>query len=164
MRLSGKHYHVLRAPADQQFKICGKLSEVFPAEHGGVFVPQWEYYRRDKKGLALKPLFSVYIFVHTDLKRTELFEMLRKDKLPRPVRIYLMKTDSDNLWTEKVNQLFDMSEDEEEFFDAVLDRDGVERVSRGYIDGKSGRAVVMEDPLSNYSDRIVKLDKRNWLA
>ena len=158
------HYHVLRVRVDRQFSICSKLADVFPKERGHVFLPKWEYYRRDKKAIDTKPLFPGYIFIHTEMKRSELMELLRSSKTARPVRNYLLGEDKEgvaDLWEDSMDSFLDLTESEEEFFDQILDEEGVERMSRGYCDPE---AVVMEGPLKPFADTIVKLDKRNWLA
>ena len=159
MTLDGFHYHILRVPYDKQSNICNQLSSRLPDNHGRVFLPMWEYYRRDRKCVETKLMFTGYIFVHTDLKRSELFDVCKS--LAKPVRAVL---GDNNLWNKEQDHVFDLTEDEESFFDSVLDESGVERMSHGYIDESTGRAVVTDGPLMKFSDRIVKLDKRNWLA
>lgn len=160
MPSDGFHYHILRASHEKQHEICNQLQLRLPTVHGRVFLPMWEYYRRDRECIEKKPMFIGYIFVRTDLVRSELYDICRS--LARPVRAHL-ENDVNNLWTKEDDSLLDLTEDEEAFFDAVLDDAGIERMSRGYI-GSDGRAVVMEGPLKELADRIAKLDKRNWLA
>ena len=166
MILGGFHYQVLRTSADRQYVVCTELLRRFPEDRGRVFIPKWENYRRDTKSMERKAMFTGYIFVHTDLKRIELYEYIKE--FARPVRQRLLKGDPDvDLWTEKENYVYDMTEDEEAFFDTVLDHEGIERMSRGYVEpGSDGKphAVVMEGPLVQYGNRIIRLDKRNWLA
>ena len=159
MALDGFHYHILRVPYDKQNGICNQLASRLPDNHGRVFMPMWEYYRRDRKCIEVKLMFTGYIFVHTDLKRSKLFDVCKS--LAKPVRAVLGEN---NLWNTEQDHVFDLTEDEESFFDSVLDESGVERMSRGYIDETTGRALVTDGPLVEFSNHIVKLDKRNCLA
>ena len=159
MTLDGFHYHILRIPYDKQNDICMQLSSRLPENHGRVFLPMREYYRRDRKCVETKLMFTGYIFVHTDLKRSKLFDVCKS--LAKPVRAVLGEN---NLWSTEQDHVFDLTEEEESFFDSVLDESGIERMSHGYIDETTGRALVTDGPLMDFSDHIAKLDKRNWLA
>ncbi len=154
------HYQVLRVSYEKQHMVCSQLQSRLPEEHGRVFLPMWEYYRRDRRQIETKLMFIGYVFVRTDLSRPELYDICRT--LAKPVRAHLME-DVSSLWDKDTDSLFDLTADEEAFFDTVLDDTGTERMSRGYL-GSGGLAVVMEGPLKGLADRIVKLDKRNWLA
>ena len=154
------HYHVLRVSFQKQREICDQLKSRLPEAHGRAFLPMWEYYRRDREHIETKPMFTGYIFVRTDLTRLELYDVCKT--LAKPVRTHLLD-DVNSLWSKEDDALFDLTSDEETFFDSILDDAGIERISRGYIDDNDC-AVVMEGPLKDFADRIVKLDKRNWLA
>ena len=160
MPSDGFHYHILRVSYQKQHEICNQLQTRLPAIHGRVFIPMWEYYRRDRKSIETKLMFIGYIFIRTDLSRSELYDVCKN--LAKPVRAHLLD-DIDHLWDKNEDSLFDLTSEEELFFDSILDDTGTERMSRGYL-GSGDRAVVMEGPLKGYADRIVKLDKRNWIA
>ena len=160
MTIGGYHYQVFRAPTNSQSRICDDLNSRIPEGRGRAFLPMWEYYRRDRKRIDIKLMFTGYVFMWTDLKRSELRDVCTS--IARPVRANLEKTA--DIWNEDQDYIYDLTEDEERFFQSIFDEYGVERMSYGYIDDESGKAVVMEGALRHYSDRIVKLDKRNWLA
>lgn len=160
MPSDGFHYHVLRVSHDNQHEVCSQLQARLPEEHGKAFLPLMEYYRRDRKCIETKLMFLGYIFVRTDLSRSELYDVCKA--LAKPVRARLLD-DISSLWDKETDSICDLTAEEESFFDTILDEVGIERMSRGYLDDDD-RAVVMEGPLKYFADRIVKLDKRNWLA
>ena len=157
----GFHYMVLRVPFDKQINICNRIGSLIPEDQGRVFLPMYENYRRDRKEIEKKIMFTGYIFVYSNINRQTLYKVCRS--FARPVKSFLL-LQKDVVWDAGENDLLDLTKDEEEFFENILDVHGVERMSKGYISETTGKAVVVEGPLINYTDNIIKLDKRNWLA
>ena len=162
------HYSVLFVRTEKQSEIAGVLSEQFPRERGKVFLPMWEYWRRDKREIALKALFPGYIFLKTDMEVDELRAFLRT--FSRWLNTYIRQLGFDK---EKASQeqsgdeyitdfkLLDLTDEEAHYLDLMLDDDGVERMSYGYCDPK---VVVVEGPLVAFADRILKRNKHERIA
>lgn len=71
------------------------------------------------------------------------------------------------LGNEKVNngdeyELKDLTEEETEFLDCMLDESGIMRMSLGY--SENGRYIVMEESIKFYEEHIIDADKHNWMA
>ena len=67
-----KNWYILFVQIDKQSQLCSLLEQ----EGVRAFLPMTEYYRRDRKGLAEKPLFPAYIFVQSDLNLKEFDSLL----------------------------------------------------------------------------------------
>lgn len=162
------HYSVLFVRTEKQSEIARVLSEQFPRERGKVFLPMWEYWRRDKKEIALKALFPGYIFLKTDMEIDELRVFLRTfshwlNTYIRQLGFDKEKASQDQGGEEYITdfKLLDLTDEEAHYLDLMLDEEGVERMSYGYCDPK---VVVMEGPLVAFADRILKRNKHERIA
>lgn len=145
-----ENWFVLFTMVTNQQRVCMALRR----EELNAFLPSMEYYRRDSKSIETKPMFPGYIFIREKLSQTELdrkleklagradyVRQLREEGAPSP-----------------------LTSEEIEMFTQLLDEEGILRMSKAYLNLKTGKAVVTEGPLQKYQDSIVKLDKHNWLA
>ncbi len=161
------HYSVLFTRTEQQTKALHILSEAFPAGRGRVFLPMREYYRRDRKENDTKPLFPGYLFVYSDMDRQELHEFLagQREKIPsflRELGLGRKELSGEPDW-ENENAVADLTDDECRFLDLMLDEKGIQRLSAGYREN-SGNIVVMEGPLREFAQKIVRVDRHERLA
>lgn len=161
------HYSVLFTRTEKQSMAGNILSEAFPEERGKIFLPMREYYRRDRKENDTKPMFPGYLFVYSDMDRRELHEFLRSQQKKMPAFIKELglpeKGFSEEPEGESGDGMADLTEEESRFLDLVLDEKGIQRMSAGYREN-SGKTVVMEGPLTAFSDRIVRTDRHERLA
>ena len=67
-----KNWYILFVQTERQSQLCSLLEQ----EGVHAFLPTMEYYRRDKKGLAEKPMFPGYIFVQSELDQKEFDSLL----------------------------------------------------------------------------------------
>jgi len=167
MENQGYHYSVLFTRTEKQSEMQKALSGAFPESRGKIFLPLREYYRRDKKATAVKPLFPGYLFVYSDMGREELHEFLLAQR--GKVDSFLKELGRDGGGVSEKQEVSreeaatDLTEEESRFLDTVLDGDGIQRMSAGYRES-SGQIVVMEGPLVEYARRIVKVDRHERLA
>ncbi len=167
MENQGYHYSVLFTRTEKQSEMQKALSDAFPQSRGKIFLPMREYYRRDRKEIALKPLFPGYLFVYSNMYRHELHEFLLAHR--GKVTSFLKELGGYGLDLAERQQIFfeesetDLTEEESDFLNAVLDKDGIQRMSAGYRDS-NGRIVVMEGPLVKYARWIVKADRHERIA
>lgn len=161
------HYSVLFTRTEKQSEIKNILSDAFPADRGKIFLPELEYYRRDRKENDTKPLFPGYLFVHSDMDRRELHEFLLAHRTK--VRTFIKELglpdkgfarEAEGEFTDGVA---DLTDEESSFLDRMLDEKGIQRMSAGYRES-SGKTVVMEGPLAAFSERIVRTDRHERLA
>lgn len=117
-----------------------------------AFVPIMEYYRRDIKDIAVKPMFPGYVFVRTDIGQKEFDTMLFQLGDQKQGMIKQLKEEGTSA----------MREEEIDFFEHLLDERGISKMSYAYLQGK--RAVVTEGSLRHFQERIVKVDRHNRLA
>ena len=136
---------VLVAKSDKLFSLLNKKGI-------NAFIPQIEYYRRDIKGNALKPLFPGYIFVKSEMDQSDFDNFLYKLGEQKDGLIKQLKEDG-------VSALRD---EEIEMFNKLLNDEGILEMSQAFIEDK--RAKVIEGPLIYYQNHIVKVDKHNKLA
>ena len=142
------NWYVLFVLVVKEDKLCSLLRK-----NGlDAFIPMYEYYRRDIKGNAIKPLFPGYIFVRSNLEQLDFDQFLFNSREPKDGLIKgLKKAD--------VSALRD---DEIKMFEYMLDSKGILRMSQAFIEDK--RAKIYKGPLVHYQDHIVKVDKHNKLA
>lgn len=143
-----EHWYILFTLAAKQEQLC----EIVRRQGLNAFVPMMEYYRRDRKGLAVKPMFPGYIFVRTDISQEEFDVMLYDIGIRKQGLIKQLKEEGTAA----------MREEEIDFFSHLLDGQGVARMSYGYM--KGSRAVVTDGPLGYFQKRIVRADRHNRLA
>lgn len=143
-----ENWYVLFALVAKENKLCTVLTK----KGLNAFIPQMEYYRRDIKGYALKPLFPGYIFVRSEMKQSDFDNFIYKLGEQRDGLIKQLKEDG-------VSALRD---EEIEMFNKLLNSEGILEMSQAFIEDK--RAKVISGPLINYQNHIVKIDKHNRLA
>ena len=146
--ITKENWYVLFVLVAKSDKLCSLLTKK------GIyaFIPQIEYYRRDIKGNALKPLFPGYIFVKSEMNQSDFDNFLYKLGEQKDGLIKQLKEDG-------VSALRD---EEIEMFNKLLNTKGILEMSQAFIEDK--RARVIEGPLIYYQDHIVKVDKHNKLA
>lgn len=117
-----------------------------------AFIPEYEICHRKTKEITIKPMFSNYIFVKTDLNQSEFNDLLLK-----------MKDENDGLIKQLKNcETSALRESEIEFFQMILDEQYVVRLSYGYQE--NGITHVTKGPLKPFEKHIVKVDKHNQCA
>lgn len=146
--VSKENWYVLFVLVAKSDKLCSLLNK----KGINAFIPQIEYYRRDIKGNALKPLFPGYIFVKSEMDQSDFDNFLYKLGEQKDGLIKQLKEDG-------VSALRD---EEIEMFNKLLNDEGILEMSQAFIEDK--RAKVIEGPLIYYQNHIVKVDKHNKLA
>ena len=146
--VSKENWYVLFVLVAKSDKLCSLLNK----KGINAFIPQMEYYRRDIKGNALKPLFPGYIFVKSEMDQSDFDNFLYKLGEQKDGLIKQLKEDG-------VSALRD---EEIEMFNKLLNTEGILEMSQAFIEDK--RAKVIEGPLIYYQNHIVKVDKHNKLA
>ncbi|MDD3139534.1 MAG: transcription termination/antitermination NusG family protein [Lachnospiraceae bacterium] len=144
-----EHWYILFAQSEKQSQLCSFLHE----KGLNAFLPMMEYYRRDRKALAEKPMFPGYIFIKSEQSQREFDNFLFSIKDKTWGLIRQLKNAGDSALTE----------DERLFFGNILDDKGFARMSYGYLNGDK-KAVITQGPLYIYEDRIVKVEKNNGYA
>ena len=144
-----KNWYILFVQTEKQSQLC------FLLEQEGVhaFLPMMEYYRRDKKGLAEKPMFPGYIFVQSELDQKKFDSLLDSMGERRWGFIRQLKEEGGTALTEE----------ERAFFQWLLDNAGTVRMSYGYLNS-AGKAVITYGPLIGCERYIRKTDKHNCLV
>ena len=126
-----KNWYILFVQTDKQSQLCSLLEQ----EGVRAFLPMTEYYRRDRKGIAEKPLFPGYIFIQTNLNQKEFDSLLDSMEGRRWGFIRQLKEEGTATLTEE----------ERAFFQWLLDDDRTARMSYGYLN-PSGKAVITYGP------------------
>ena len=144
-----KNWYILFVQTDKQSQLCSLLEQ----EGVRAFLPMMEYYRRDRKGLAEKPMFPGYIFVQSDLEQNEFDILLDSMAERRWGFIRQLKEEGGSALTEE----------ERNFFQWLLDDAGTARMSYGYLN-PAGKAVITYGPLIGCEKHIRKTDKHNRLV
>ena len=141
-----KNWFILFSQTEKQSQLC------FLLEQEGVhaFLPMMEYYRRDRKGLAEKPMFPGYVFVQSELAQKEFDSLLDSMEGRRWGFIRQLKEEGGAALTEE----------ERAFFRWLLDDSGIARMSYGYLNS-AGKTVITYGPLIGCERHIRKLDKHN---
>ena len=144
-----KNWYILFVQTEKQSQLC------FLLEQEGVhaFLPMMEYYRRDRKGLAEKPMFPGYIFVQSELTQKEFDDLLDSMEERRWGFIRQLKEEGGSALTEE----------EKAFFQWLLDDGGTARMSYGYLN-PAGKAVITYGPLIGCERHIRKTDRHNRLV
>ncbi len=143
-----ENWYVLFVLVAKSDRLCSTLTK----KGVNAFIPQMEYYRRDIKGNALKPLFPGYIFVKSDMEQNDFDNFLYKLDEQRDGLIKQLKEDG----------ISALRKEEIEMFNKLLNSKGILEMSQAFIEDK--RAKVIDGPLIYYQDHIVKVDKHNKLA
>lgn len=145
-----ENWYVLFTMVVNQERACMVLRR----EGLNAFLPSMEYYRRDSKSIETKPMFPGYLFIREKLDQREIDQKL--EQLAGRVN-YVRQLKEDGIPSP-------LSSEEIGMFTNLLDEAGVLRMSKAYLNLKTGKAVVTEGPLRHYQDSIVKVDKHNRLA
>lgn len=117
-----------------------------------AFVPQYEYYHRKTKEYLIKPMFTGYVFVKTELNQLEFNSLL-----------YKMAEEKNGVIGQLVNkETSALRKEEIRMFELLLDAYHVVRMSQAYL--QDGKAVIIEGPLKSFENNIVKVDRHNQYA
>ena len=144
-----KNWYILFVQAEKQSQLCTLLEQ----EGVHAFLPMIEYYRRDRKGLAEKPMFPGYIFVQSEMDQEKFDNLLDSMEGRRWGFIRQLKEEGGTALTEE----------ERAFFQWLLDDSGTARMSYGYLN-HAGKAVITYGPLIGCEKHIRKTDKHNRLV
>lgn len=142
------NWYILFALATKQEQLCNVIRN----QGVNAFIPVMEYYRRDIKDIAVKPMFPGYVFVRTDMDQEEFDFMLNGLGDQKQGLIKQLREEGTTA----------MREEEIDFFECLLDEHGVSKMSYAYLQGN--RAIVTDGSLKHFQDRIVKVDRHNRLA
>lgn len=118
-----------------------------------AFIPQLEYFRRDKKVIALKPMFPGYIFVKTSLNQEDFDLLISENKVSKNGLIKQLKYKGTSA----------LRKEEIALLGKLLDDDKILRMSYANLDSQK-KAKVYKGPLCYFENNIVKVDKHNQLA
>lgn len=144
-----KNWYILFVQTEKQSQLCVLLEQ----EGVHAFLPMIEYYRRDRRGLAEKPMFPGYIFVQSELTQKEFDDLLDSMEERRWGFIRQLKEEGGAA----------LSEEEKAFFQWLLDDSGTARMSYGYLN-PAGKAVITYGPLIGCERHIRKTDRHNRLV
>ena len=144
-----KNWYILFVQTEKQSQLCVLLEQ----EGVHAFLPMIEYYRRDRRGLAEKPMFPGYIFVRSELTQKEFDDLLDSMEERRWGFIRQLKEEGGAA----------LSEEEKAFFQWLLDDSGTARMSYGYLN-PAGKAVITYGPLIDCERHIRKTDRHNRLV
>ena len=156
-------YLVISTSALKQHQLANALSERFPKERGHIFIPEREYWLRKNQTIGKKPMFPGYLFAMTDMSQAELYSFLRQNS--RDIQTYANELaikemkDSGAALEQESGQWIELTEEESEFFDRMLDEEGIQRMSVGYRE--NNKYVVMEGPLKGWESHIVKSERHD---
>ena len=165
---TGLNYHIIFTNTGKQKALQSVLSRALPEETGRVFIPMREYWVRKEQTVEQKPLFPGYIIFRTDMDRRSLHEFVKYNR--RDIQTFVRELENRTLLDSGMDvtavypedpelEITDVSAEEKELLDNVLDEDGVWRMSRGCK--RDGKFIVPEGPLSVYTDRIKEVDRHN---
>lgn len=202
-------YCVLYTNVLKQSEVRAALKKALPGNRGTVFYPCMECYRRDAGGkITIQPIFPGYIFIRSDMGDAQLHEFIRDNRkrimaFIRELRLGQRKAPDGNVFVhgDKSREedafhdsgaddiagdeyaLSDLTEEEAEFLDFLLDVDhtggemdgaaeregkknlpaeGLLKMSYGYQEGNQYK--VMEGPLRAYESHIVSVNKHDKKA
>lgn len=143
------NWYVLYVLSHKSNKILSNLNHCKELE---AFIPKCEVFHRNAKIKTVKDMFNNYIFVKSKLNQNDFNDLLLS-----------MKDRNDGLIKQLKNaEVSALTKDEIEFFNTILDKDYVARVSTGYKE--NGRTIITSGPLLHYQDHIVKVIKPNCTA
>ena len=163
VRKDNLRYLVLNTKVTKQRQLVGVLSERFPSERGRIFIPEREYWIRKNKEIAKKPMFPGYIFALTDMSQMELHLFARRIGFEIQTYVQELSVKESELGGGAVDDgsepWAELTAEETEFMNRMLDEQGVERMSTGYQE--NGRTIIMDGPLKGWEKHIVKSDRHN---
>ncbi|MBO4395587.1 MAG: hypothetical protein J5819_04510 [Eubacterium sp.] len=166
-----KHYSVLYTQVAKQDALKDLINKHLPKTRGSAFIPLMEYYRRSKKSIEYVAMFPGYVFVYSDLGIMELHRLLRdhREEIPGGVRELNLREKTAlspeaiyDYSEEELQQMNDLTPDEEQFLNVLWENGGLLLMSYGYQE--RGKYHVMEGPLRVYENRIKSVDKHNRKA
>ena len=151
-------YLVISAMPSKQRQLAAVLSDRFPKEHGRIFIPEREYWIRKTQSIGTKPMFPGYLFALTDMNQAELYLFVKQNSrdimtFTDELAVKEMKNSGSTSETDS-EQWIELTEEESEFLDRMLDDEGIERMSVGYKE--NNRYIVMEGPLKGWENHIIK--------
>ena len=175
-------YCVLYVKSIKSWEVSEVLRRALPEEHGEVFYPCTELWMRGQEDPVIRPLWSGYIFIRTDLSFLETHQMIwehRWDVESFISEVHLKRKFVSGDYEYDIGEggrdpiLCDLKDDEAEFLDFMLNfqekgggrkfsKSGVLRASYGYR--QNGRIVVMEGPLKGMEDHITGYNARDKKA
>lgn len=117
-----------------------------------AFIPESEVFHRDSKEITTRPLFDHYIFIKTKLNQEEFNDLLLSMKEENDGLIRQLKNDGTSA----------LRKEEIDFFEAVLDKKHIVRISYGYK--SNGKTIITSGPLLAYQNHIVRVDTHNHTA
>ena len=200
-RKEKNHYCVLYTSAVKQAKLEEAIKKTLPEGKGIVFYPCMECWRRDSGKCEVKALFPGYIFIRSDMDALEIHEYVKeyRGKLGAFIRelglsekyasgngIFGGCGSEEDRDGEKEDgyRLTDLTEEEAEFMDFLLDSDdtdsgisggvddeddkngvpaeGLLKMSYGYQEGSKYK--VMKGPLRAYEGHIAGVNKHDKKA
>lgn len=165
-------YCVLYIRDADQDKLKTRIEAYLPQEHGEVFIPRMQLYRRGEKKIKEITIFSGYVFLYTDLNIREVHEMLKncraelnsvfvelalREKYMGNADFLYQESEDDSLY-----ELSDLNEEETEYLDVLRQGNGLLSMSCGYEE--EGKFHVMEGPLKVFEEKIQHVDKHNRKA
>ena len=130
-----KRYCILYIQDSEQHKLINLIEKYMSKEHGEVFYPCMEYYRRDAKAVKVKPIFPGYVFLYTDFNIKEVHNMIREHRAE--ISSGMRELRLSEQWMSDKNFLFadnegtglfdlsDVSEEEEKFLDYLREGNGL---------------------------------------
>lgn len=143
------HWYVLYVISGREEKSCQLLNHV---PQFAAFIPKMEYYRRDIKNIAIKPMFPGYVFIQcTD--EQDMFD-IRLKKLSLQYKTYFKEL--------KYRNTSALTTDEVTYFEHMLNEHSLLKMSYGEM--VNGKVKILDGPLSGLEDNIVKVDKHNGFA
>lgn len=118
-------YCVLYTQVLKQWEVYEVIRKSLPEGRGTVFYPCVELWWNDTVDTVIRPLFPGYVFIRSDLGREELHELIarrRQDILSFVKELKLEEQKNAGGVSAEVEDslLIDLSEDEAEFFDFML--------------------------------------------
>lgn len=140
------NWYIIFSQTEKQSQLCNQLCQ----EGLHAFLPMMEYYRRDWKRLAKKPMFPGYIFVQSEMEQQEFDRLLDSMAGRRWGFIRQLKEEGASA----------LNPAEEEFFQLILDDKGEAPMSYGYLN-HAGKAVITYGPLIGCEKHIRKADRHN---
>lgn len=142
------NWYVLFALVDKQSQLCNILQ----SHELDAFIPMLEYYRRDQKGLAVKPWFPGYVFVKSELGQTEFDLFLQRLGNQKTGMIRQLREEGTSA----------LRPEEIQFISDMMDEAHIVRMSYGTQRNKE--TTVTRGPLKKYQSRIVKVDGHDRYA
>ena len=139
-----KNWYILFVQTEKQSQMC------FLLEQEGVhaFLPRMEYYRRDRKGLAQKPMFPGYIFAETEQVEELFFKFIWIPKLTKILGTGMVPVA--------------LSKEEETWLKRITNEDHVAEISIGIIEGDE--LIVNSGPLVGLEGTVKKINRHKRQA